>query len=104
MSGGRASKRKGSDGEREIARILGGKRVPLSGAAKASGEEYAGDIIAPRLGRGEVKRRRDGFRQLYGWLADNNFLAIRADRREWLVVLRVDDLLKILEGGNADDR
>jgi hypothetical protein len=96
---GRASKRKGSAGEREIAKLLGGQRVPLSGAA---GGEFAGDVIVPGLGTGEVKRRRDGFKQIYKWLGDNDFLAIRADRKEWLIVLPLDRLLRLM-GRDSDD-
>lgn len=95
---GRAAKRKGNAGEREIAKLLGGQRVPLSGAA---GGEFAGDVIVPGLGVGEVKRRRDGFKQIYQWLGDNAFLAIRADRRPWLVVLPLDQLLRLM--GRDDD-
>lgn len=61
------------------------------------GQEKKPDLVdVPYLGRGEVKRRKDGFRQLYGWLANNDFLAVRADRREWLVVLRAEDLKLLL--------
>ncbi|HHV61126.1 MAG TPA: hypothetical protein GXX51_00570 [Firmicutes bacterium] len=92
--GGRAPKRKGSNGERELVRLLGGQRVPLSGAA---GGDYAGDVVVPGLGRGEVKRRRDGFRQIYGWLEGRDFLALRADRRDWLIVLPIERVLQLLK-------
>jgi len=90
------NKRKGTRAETEFARLVGGKRVPLSGAL----EELPGDVEWPGVGTGEVKRRKDGFAQLYGWLADNDFLALRRDRDEWLVVLRAKDLQRLL--GDSD--
>ena len=87
------SKRKGSAGEREFARLVGGKRVPLSGAHP----DLPGDVVWPGMGTGEIKRRRNGFCQLYGWLAGNDWLAVRADRQEWLVVMRLEDVLELLD-------
>lgn len=95
---GKAPRRKGNRGEREVAALLGGHRVPLSGSA---GGEYSGDVIVPPLGIGEVKRRKDGFRQLYGWLEGRDFLALRADRREWLVVVPLETLQRILKSGRT---
>jgi len=91
-------RRKGSSGEREVAKLLGGSRVPLSGSARGP---FSGDVLVPNLGRGEVKRRKDGFRQLYSWLSGKDFVALRADRREWLVVLRLKTLKKLLDGPSA---
>ena len=97
--GGRSARRKGLDGEREFVRMMGGERVPLSGA---TGGSFSGDVILPYLGRGEIKRRRDGFKQLYNWLSENDFLAVRADssryvKRPWLIIMRAEDLKLILD-------
>jgi hypothetical protein len=54
-------------------------------------------IDVPYLGKGECKRRASGFKQIYSWLADNDFLAVRDDRREMLVILRAGDLKLILQ-------
>jgi hypothetical protein len=75
MTGGRASRQKGN--------------VPLSGAARG---RFGGDISVPLLGidrRVEVKCRGDGFRELYAWLDDADFLIVKANRLEPLVVLRL---------------
>lgn len=96
---GRGSKRKGYRGEREFADLVGGQRVPLSGAA----EGFENDVILDGI-RFEVKRRKDGFKTLYGWLKNADALAIRADYKEWLVVLPVGLFLKIFRGeGNGTE-
>jgi hypothetical protein len=92
MTGGRASRDKGSRMERAIVRLLqdhglAAERVPLSGAARG---RFGGDISVPVLGRdlrGEAKCRGNGFNRLYDWLEDRDFLVLRADRRELLVVV-----------------
>lgn len=95
MSGGKASRDKGLGGEREFCKLYGGERMPLSGA---QGGSFTGDVVSvPYLGKGEIKRRADGFKQLYNWLADNDFLAVRADRKKWLVVMPMDDLKLLLD-------
>jgi hypothetical protein len=95
---GKAPRRKGIRGELEVAKLLGGQRVPLSGAA---GGKYTGDVDVPALGIGEVKRRKNGFRQIYKWLGDNDFLAIRADRQPWLVVMPIDKVQGLIRGGKS---
>jgi len=90
--GGRASRDKGNRGERAVVRFLQGRgfaaeRVPLSGAARG---RFGGDVSIPLLGtdrRIEVKCRNNGFRQLYDWLEGHDFLIVRADRCEPLVVI-----------------
>jgi Holliday junction resolvase len=90
--GGRASRQKGSRTERALVRYLqdhgfAAERVPLSGSVRG---RFGGDISVPLLGvdrRVEVKVRGNGFGRLYDWLAGNDFLIVRSDRREPLVVL-----------------
>jgi hypothetical protein len=93
MAGGKSPRRKGDSGEREFARLVGGRRVPLSGSA---GGTYSGDVDWPGVGRGEVKRRKDGFKQLYAWLEGRDFLALRSDRQGWLVVLPLAKALELI--------
>jgi hypothetical protein len=86
--GGRASRRKGSRGELALVRFLQDKGFA---AEKSSRTGYTGhDLTVPVLGldrRVEVKVRANGFRELYGWLAGNDFLIVRSDRHEPLVVV-----------------
>ena len=93
---GRKSRDKGARAEREAVAVLqehglAAERVPLSGAA---GGRFVADVSVPILGldkRLEVKCRATGFRSIYGWLADNYGLVIRADRSEPLIVVRLSD-------------
>jgi Holliday junction resolvase len=92
MSGGRASRDKGNRTERALVHLLqargfAAERVPLSGAARG---RFGGDVSVPLLGvdrRIEVKCRGNGFRQLYDWLEGHDFLVVKADRLEPLVVV-----------------
>jgi hypothetical protein len=101
MTGGRASRQKGNRTERAIVRLLQergltAERVPLSGAAHG---RFGGDVSVPVLGvdrRVEVKCRGDGFRELHKWLAGVDFLIVRADRRELLVVARLKFAVEVV--------
>ncbi|WP_211230075.1 hypothetical protein [Desulfovirgula thermocuniculi] len=50
-----------------------------------------------------MKRRKDGFRQLYAWLEGRDFLALRVDRQEWLVVMRLGKILEFLREQGASN-
>jgi hypothetical protein len=90
--GGRSSRDKGARGERALVKFLqaagfSAERVPLSGAA---GGRFSSDVSLPLLGvdrRVEVKCRATGFKQIYDWLSGADFLVVRADRAEPLVIL-----------------
>lgn len=64
------------------------ERIPLSGGA---GGSFSGDLIINGK-RAEVKGRAQGFKEIYKWLESVDYLLIRADRQEWLVVMRLKDL------------
>jgi hypothetical protein len=92
------SRRKGMRVENEIVH-----RLQESGfaAEKISGMYKPGpDLTVPLLGidrRVEVKSRADGFRELYKWLQDRDFLVVRADRQEPLVVLPLRIAIEIAQ-------
>lgn len=96
---GRASRDKGMRGEREFAELVGGKRIPLSGAQKGFENDVLIDTPAGEL-RAEVKRRKGGFSTLYGWLEDEreqpDLVAFRADRKGWLVAMQLETFLKLI--------
>ena len=89
---GRKSRNKGARAEREFAKLTGGRRVPLSGAA----EGFPGDVQAKGL-LWEVKRRKQAWGQLYEWLEGVDALAIRADHKDWLVVIPLERFLAMME-------
>jgi hypothetical protein len=92
MTGGRGARDKGNRLERALVHALqnagfAAERVPLSGAARG---RFGGDLSVPLLGIDrsvEVKARANGFRRLYDWLGDHDFLIVRADHSEPLVVI-----------------
>jgi len=98
---GKKSKRKGYRIEHEIEGILResgivAKRIPLSG-----GSWIKGDIAMEFLGKGyigEVKARKDGFKEIYKWIEDKDFLFLRADRKDFLVVMDIKTFLEIVNG------
>lgn len=89
---GKAQRDKGLRSEREFAKLIGGERVPLSGAA---GGSYTGDVIGMGM-TWECKVRADGFKQLYMWLGSNDALAVKADRKEWLVVVPLSKFKELI--------
>lgn len=84
-----ASRRKGARGEREAAEALG--------ATKISRAYQPGEDLDWRGRAVEVKRRADGFKSLYKWLDDAGLVMMRADRKDWLVAMRVEELLDLME-------
>jgi Holliday junction resolvase len=109
MTGGRASRQKGNRFERALVRVLqehgfAAERVPLSGAARG---RFGGDLSVPLLGvdrRIEVKARGNGFKQLYEWLNGADFLIVRADWREPLVVIPLDLAIEIAKAAEKNSR
>lgn len=91
------SRNKGSRVEREIVHALNeagifAKRVPLSGAM----EHYKGDIeIGPF--KAEVKARKNGtgFKVLEGWMGDNDFLVLKRNNRQPMIVMDLETFLNI---------
>jgi hypothetical protein len=85
---GKASRAKGARRELELAKLLGGVKIPLSGAA---GGNFSHDVVLPDGTTIEVKARADGFKQIYQWLAGGaDLLALKADRQPWLIVMTLE--------------
>lgn len=87
---GAAERSKGALGERELASLL-------PGAVKRSGMYTPGHDVDWMGMTVEVKRRRDGFKFDYRHLEDAQILAKRADRQDWLLTMRLDTLLDLLD-------
>jgi hypothetical protein len=55
-------------------------------------------VELPNGWKGESKARAEGFRQIYQWLAGGaDFLALRADRQPWLIVLPIERFKELLD-------
>lgn len=98
---GKSQRDKGARGEREFAELVGGRRVPLSGAV----EGYSNDVELPNGMKAEVKRRKSGFKQIYDWVFDErekpDIVAIRTDRQPWIVAMPLETFQKLI-GGETD--
>ncbi len=94
------SRDKGSRFERQIVDELRGAgldayRIPLSGASVG----FKSDVEVRLPGRKltiEAKSRASGFTFIYQHIEGSDLLAIKADRKEPLVVMRLNDLAAIM--------
>jgi hypothetical protein len=84
---GKPSRDKGARRELEIAELLGARKI--------SGFRRPGpDLVMPDGRYVEVKSRKNGWVQLHKWLEDDaSILCLKADRKGWLVVQRLEDWL-----------
>lgn len=93
---GKSQRDKGMRREREFAKLIGGLRVPLSGAQ----EGYANDVKGLGLAW-EVKSRGTGFKTLYDWVLDErekpDALALKVDHQPWLVVMTLDKFMEVMD-------
>lgn len=91
---GKMQRDKGARFEREIVNKfefhdIKAKRVPLSGASWLKG-----DIIANLNNEDyvfELKKRGNGFKQIYEWIDEPDALIICADRKKPLVIMEFDN-------------
>ena len=97
---GKMQRDKGARVEREIVQRfidigLHAEKIPLSGAA---GGSFSGDLLVGGR-KVEVKARKDGtgFKLLYRWLGDNDFLVCKQDRTEPLVIMTIKTLGDLLD-------
>ena len=91
------SRTKGRNGELEFAKLVHGKRTSQTGLASpdvTAGPEYKHTEF-------EVKRRNKSFTTLYdamdqAYELGNHHVAVRDDRREWLIVVPAVEYLEML--------
>lgn len=91
------SKNKGDKGEVEFVKLMGGERTYHQPEKKGETNRKSDIVNVPYIGKGEIKRRKDSWKQLYDWIDGNDFVAFRSDRKKWIVAIRADDLKLILE-------
>ena len=87
---GKAARDKGNRRERELTALL-------PGAQKISAMYKPGPDLIWNGRLIEVKARQTGMKKAYDWLEDANMLAYKADRKPWLIILPLNELLDILE-------
>jgi len=85
---GKASRSKGNRRELEIAKLLGATKISYM-------YNPGPDLQMPDGRYVEVKARAEGFKTLYKWLDDDaSILALKADRKGWLIVQHLEDWLE----------
>jgi hypothetical protein len=93
---GKSQRNKGQSAEREFAKLIGGARVPLSGAQ----EGYFNDVKGLGL-EWEIKRRKSGFKTIYDILEDQrekpDALAFRTDRKDWVVCMKLNQFMELMK-------
>ena len=109
----KSARQKGYRGEVQAVKALqdcgfDAERVFGSGAfEKQLGPNFKGDIClttAADCFAGEVKVRAKGFTQLYNWLehGGKDFLMVKADRKDFLMVIPMDTVMRLLHADNVD--
>ncbi len=94
---------KGKRGEREVVKLLKEAGFEARRTAPLQAGETSGDpdVELDNKYRIEVKRRKNGFEQLYKWLKNTDFLFVRADRKDYIVLYCIDvstDIFRIVFG------
>ena len=102
---GLRSRSKGKCGEREIVRLAAAAGLRAERTWHQAQSPDAADLCCDVRIAGQpfqVKRRRNGFADLYDGLTNVAGLFIRGDGCEWLVVLRARDYLPMLKLNRGD--
>lgn len=94
------SARKGKSFEQKVVRLmneagLDAKRTRLSGHGQDKPSDFR-VVINQTHYTGECKKRKSGWAELYSWTGDRQMAVVAADRREPLVVMRLEDFLEIV--------
>lgn len=118
---GKASRGKGKRGELELAKLLTALGFPAIRAQQYKGGAHSGDLICPELTRRgihpESKRvetaqisewakqaARDGTGMMPAIFWRQSARKPGQEAPPWLVILRVDDFVNILQGGTTPNR
>lgn len=91
---GRKSVRKGKRGEREFARLFGGKRVPLSGAL----DGMPNDVVLPNGLRCEVKTHSTGLVRVYKALETHEVVLYKNQDCGGLYAMTADTFQLVMQG------
>lgn len=96
---GKKSKIKGYRVEHNLEKRLNdsgilSKRIPLSGSSWIKGDIIL--KIDEKELLGEVKARKEGFKEIYRWIDGKDILFLKADYRDYLVVMELEKFLKFI--------
>lgn len=96
------SKQKGDREERAVVHFFLENKIECertleSGARSNSQVTWDINLHAHRVLKGECKVRKDGFKQIYDWIKDRDFLTIRANNSERLFVVPESVLQEIIK-------
>ncbi len=97
---GKYSKDKGYRAENELRHLfldnhICCERVPLSGAVEFRDSKC--DLILMDKLKVEVKIRKTLNNLLYEITENNDFGAVRSDRKDWLIVMKFDKFIELLQ-------
>jgi Holliday junction resolvase len=76
------------------------KRIPMSGQLRGLGEDLDGDVVITKTNEKiECKFRNNISKQLWEWLEDNKYLAIKRNYADVLVVMTMEQFIKLKSKG-----
>lgn len=74
------------------------RRVPMSGALRDLGHDLDGDVIIKATGeKVECKFRQNISVQLWDWLEENDYLAIKRNYKQPLMIMTLDKFITLLK-------
>lgn len=106
------SKQKGDREERSVVEFFRDNGIyaqrTLEAGARSDGSNtwdidvyFDGIEGAARIGECKMRKEGSGFKQIYKWMGENDFLTIRMDRSPRLFVLSEEFFLDLIKGGEG---
>lgn len=90
---GRRNRQRGQEGEREVCQILS-DHLGIE-VKRLLGQERDGGVDI-KVGPFEIDcKRRKKVANLYEWMNEAGAIALRADGKSWLMVMRLEDWIKL---------
>lgn len=103
----KASRDKGKRGEREVVNLLKAeghhaqRTAPLQAA---EGDDSGADVLLDDKYKIEVKRRKNGFKTLYDYIENVDFVFMRADRKKHIVAMSVETFLELYSAAKKNSK
>lgn len=78
------------------------KRVPMSGCLAGLGEDLEGDVrLTETKEKVECKFRQNISIQLWDWLDDNKYLAVKRNHKEPLIIMPIDEFIRLKKNSDG---